>query len=72
MDSRGNDMVQIPNFSSMLEHFKRALFADLKYPILVYKGKILDGMHRLMKLHMLQRKTALVRVLDDVIWKVES
>jgi len=66
-DSQGNDMVQIPNFSSMLNHFKRVMDADLAYPILVYNGKILDGVHRLMKLHLLGRKTALVRILDEVL-----
>jgi hypothetical protein len=39
--------------------------ANLKYPVFVYNGYIVDGMHRLVKAKLLKKKTIKAYVFDD-------
>lgn len=39
--------------------------ANLKYPIFVYNGYVVDGMHRLVKAKMMKKKTIKAYVFDD-------
>lgn len=45
---------------------KRVLNADLKYPILIYRGFIMDGKHRLTKAIYLGKKTIKAKVLKEL------
>ncbi len=38
-------------------HYQKALKADLKYPIIIWKGKVVDGVHRLLKAYIQKDKT---------------
>lgn len=58
----------INNEEGTAEHRRKVEQADIKYPIDVMENKgrwlILDGLHRLVKLHEMGKKTVLVRKID--------
>ena len=42
-----------PNTLELIEHFKLIQEGDLAYPIILYpEGRVMDGMHRVVKAHM--------------------
>lgn len=49
------------------DHYKRILDAELKYPIIIDKktGYVIDGMHRLAKSYMLNKRHIHAHVFDD-------
>lgn len=53
------------------DHYKRILDADLRYPILVNKKfRILDGVHRITKSFIKNKKYIKVRIVNDAILKL--
>jgi disulfide oxidoreductase YuzD len=54
IDDKGNSMIQLPNLKALIQHYKRIMEADLIYPIILCpENKIMDGVHRLAKYHVL-------------------
>jgi hypothetical protein len=49
--------------------YARIKNADLRYPILMYKGEILDGVHRYVKAMTLKKKTINAYVFDSRLMK---
>jgi hypothetical protein len=53
-----NSLSDPPLWRDIGEHLKRALEADLQYPIVISaEGKVMDGMHRILKCHALGHRT---------------
>lgn len=52
--------------SQPAEHLERVLKADLKYPVIVYNGRILDGNHRTIKSLALGKKSVNAVVLSEM------
>lgn len=51
--------------SKYKEHMERIEEAELKYPILVYKNKLIDGYHRLAKAVSQDKKNIKVKIIND-------
>ena len=51
------------------EHYKRIKNADLSYPIMMYNGWIIDGVHRTLKAHLRGKKTLKAYVFPKDIFK---
>ena len=47
------------------DEIKRINDAELKYPIIVYNNNIVDGVHRLSKSYLLNKKTIKAYIFDD-------
>ena len=47
------------------DEIKRINEAELKYPIIVYNNNIVDGVHRLSKSYLLNKKTIKAYIFDD-------
>jgi disulfide oxidoreductase YuzD len=58
---------QKPTINNVLAHFKKIEKADFEYPIIISsEGIVLDGVHRICKAYLVQRKTIpAVRFADD-------
>ena len=52
------------------DEMKRIKNADLKYPIIVYKNYIVDGVHRLTKAALLGKTTIHAYIFDDKMMKL--
>ena len=62
-----NDVLK--NKKKYVINYTRIKNADLRYPIIVYKGEILDGVHRYVKALMLKKKTINAYVFDHRLMK---
>ena len=49
-----------------IDEMKRVSECDLKYPILIYRGFIMDGKHRVAKALLENKKTIKVKFLEDL------
>lgn len=45
---------------------KRVLDADLNYPIIIYRGYVMDGKHRLAKALLQGKKTIKIKIIDKL------
>lgn len=59
------DVISDPKNELYKNDIARIKKANLKYPIFVYNGYIVDGMHRLVKAKMMKKKTIKAYVFDD-------
>lgn len=57
------DVIQNPKLSP--NHYNRIINADIKYPILIHNGTIIDGMHRLSRAYILKAPHLLVRYITN-------
>jgi len=56
-----------PKWGEVADHFKRAMGADLSYPIIIDRERnVWDGMHRIFKAHAAGHKTLQVVTLDPI------
>lgn len=62
------ELTQNPN--AYKDHYKRYLDAELKYPIIIHNGVIVDGYHRLTKAVVEKRKTLPAYIIDDKIYNM--
>lgn len=62
-----NDVINDP--SNYENEIKRINNANLKYPIIIYKNNIVDGIHRLVKSKILNKKTIKVFIFDGNLMK---
>jgi len=67
-----NLMGEHGDLSDFVEEMKRVLNADLKHPILIYRGFVMDGKHRLAKALYLEKKTIDVRYLEELPSPIEE
>jgi hypothetical protein len=57
------DVIKNPKLSP--NHYNRIINADIKYPILIHNGTIIDGMHRLSRAYILKAPYLLVRYITN-------
>ncbi len=69
------DIRLITNYTQFLDDYditdfvnemNRVMEADISYPILIYRGFVMDGKHRLAKSLFLNKKTIKVKILKEL------
>lgn len=62
--------IEVLNNPSDYEHdMNKIKNADLKYPIIIYNGNVVDGMHRLSKAYLLHKTHLTVYIFSDTLMK---
>ena len=64
-----NDVLNNPNNKKYANEIKRIKEADLSYPIIIYKNNIVDGVHRLTKAHLENKKTIKAYIFKSPLMK---
>jgi disulfide oxidoreductase YuzD len=59
-----NDVINNPTNKKYENDYKRIQDANLKYPIIIHNGYIVDGVHRLAKAYLTKRKTLNAYIFD--------
>ena len=50
----------------LIRHLRKIIHSDLSHPIITFRGRILDGLHRLAKASLLEHGTIQAKVLDSI------
>jgi hypothetical protein len=53
-------------YPNLIKHIKQIIHADLSHPIIVFKGRVVDGAHRLAKAILQDNATIKAKVLESI------
>jgi DUF917 family protein len=63
-EANRNMEILLKQHPDLVEHIKKIIHADLSHPIIVFKGRIVDGAHRLAKAILQGDTTIKAKVLE--------